>query len=264
MTGLAGTDNFIWGLNALTRTALFFLLLVRKDYKEFPAFFSYISADSLQSFILFVSYRKFGYASTSIISFRIAWGTQAVVLTVRALAVAEICRHLLGRYRGIWELAWRILFAIAGAVLLYASITARHEWFMFTPNLARSIELAIATGIVCLFLFARHYEIVPEPLISSLALGFLLISCLAVLNSTVLERFVHSYEVQWTVLNMLAFFASLLVWTWAFLQPRTAPVKGQTLFTDDLYKTIGPEVNVRLRQLNEQLSRFWKVDGDQN
>jgi hypothetical protein len=134
---------------------------------------------------------------------------------------------------------------------------------MFVPNLQRSIELAIATGIVGLFLFARYYEIAPESLLRSLALGFLLISCFWVLNATILERFVRAYIPLWRVLNILAVLASLLVWTWAFWQPRTALVKTQALSTDDLYKTVGPEVNVKLRELNEQLSRFWKVDGDQ-
>jgi hypothetical protein len=257
---MTGTDKLLWALNSLVQVTLVLLLLARKDYEEFPAFFSYISADLLHASIMFVIYIKYGFGSKPF--YWVGWGTQAIVLTARCLAVAEICRHLLGRYRGVWELIWRILFAVALAVLLYASLTARHEWFMFVPNLQRSIELAIATGIVGLFLFARYYEIVPEPLLRSLALGFLLISCFWVLNATVLERLVKRYIPLWTFLNVLAFFASLLVWTWAFLQPRTATVQQQALPTGELDPTLGPEINRKLRHLNEQLSRFWKMDGD--
>jgi len=239
---------------------LVLLLLARKDYKEFPAFFSYISADLLHASIMLVIYLKYGYDSGPF--YWVGWGTQTVVLTARGLAVVEICRHLLGRYRGVWELIWRVLFAVAFAVLLYASLAARHVWFMFFPNFGRSVELAIATGIVGLFLFARYYEIVPEPLLRSLAIGFFLISCSWVFNATILERLVQRYIPMWTFLNVLATFASLLVWTWAFRQPRLAPVE-QPLLTGEPYRTIGPEVNVKLRLLNEQLSRFWKVDGDQ-
>jgi hypothetical protein len=244
----------------LVEITLVLLLIARRDYREFPAFFSYISADLLQACIMLVIYLKYGFLSKPF--YWVGWGTQAVVLTARGLAVVEICRHLLGRYRGVWELIWRVLFAVAFAVVLYASLTARHEWFMFVPNFRRSIELAIATGIVGLFLFARYYEIVPEPLLRSLAIGFFLISCFWVLNATVLERLVQRYIPLWTFLNVLATFASLLVWTWAFRQPRVAVVE-RPLLTGEPYRTISPEVNLRLRHLNEQLSRFWKVDGDQ-
>lgn len=261
MNELAGIDKFIWGLTALAQLVLFVSLLVRKDHREFPAFFFYISTNLLQAVIAYVSYHIWPYGS--VIPYWIVWGSQAIVLATRAVAVTEICRHQLGRYRGIWELIWRVLFLCVGIILVYASIASRHDWYMLLPNLRRSIELAIATGIVGLFLFARYYEIVSEPLLRSLALGFLLISCFAVLNASILERLNNRYAPLWTILDVLSFFASLLIWTWALRQPRTATAQ-QTLSTGDLYKTLGPEVNVRLRLLNEQLSRFLKVEADRS
>jgi hypothetical protein len=44
-------------------------------------------------------YRRWGFSS--MLSWRIAWGMQGAVICARALAVAEVCRGVLGRYRGI-------------------------------------------------------------------------------------------------------------------------------------------------------------------
>jgi hypothetical protein len=54
-------------------------------------------------------------------------------------------------------------------------------------NLDRGLELAMATVIVLLFVFARYYEVGVEPAVRTMAIGFLLYSCFRVLNDTILE-----------------------------------------------------------------------------
>jgi hypothetical protein len=261
MLGIAEIDNYLWAASVVAELALLSSLIVRRDYREYPAFFTYILGAVLQAVILFATYRHWSYSS--LISWRIAWITQISLVVLRALVVTEICHHLLGRYRGVWALAWRILLTSAGIVLLYAIGASGHNTLLILTNLQRALELAIASTIVILFVFARYYEIVPDNAIRTLGLGFLLLSCFAVLNDTFLERFVDRYVPLWTLLDLLAFCGCVVIWGWALRQPRAEKVHEGPLLSPDVYAAFVPEVNLRLRSLNERLSSFWKVEAEQ-
>ncbi len=56
---------------------------------------------------------------------------------------------------------------------------------------------------------------------------------------------------------MAAFLGCLLLWSWAFRRraPQTA---ASPMFVDGtVYMSTVPEMNLRLRSLNEQLLQFW-------
>src|SRR5437879_9992142 len=110
------------------------LLTVRKNYRAYPAFTFYIAMNVTQAALLYSIYRRWGYSSVA--SWGVAWGSQAAMMFARALAVAELCKHSLSRYPGIWALAKRILLLCAGLVLLYSGLAARHEWKLALPVLS--------------------------------------------------------------------------------------------------------------------------------
>ena len=261
MSGLAGLSNTIWGITVAAECLLIGILILRGSFREYPMFLSYISVSLLQSLLLFLTYKVWGYSTYP--AWASAWGSQIIVLTFRALAVGEICYRLFQSYRGIWELIRRVLLVSAAIVLLYAAIVARHNWFAIMPNLQRSLDLAMATGLVGLFLFARYYQVQPTPALGALALGFLLFSSFGVLNATVLEGSRLSYGALWTLLQMVAFLASVLIWSRALWQPSVVAKGIPMLPSSDLYQVLAPEVNLKLRHLNGQLSRFWKVEAKQ-
>ncbi len=201
-------------VNAVMAAVLLVLLVVRRNYRACPAFFVYILVNFVLGFLVFFIYRRWAFISVT--AWRIGWGLQGIVICARALAVAELCRLLLARYRGIWALAWRLLLACAALVLLNSVIAASHSWTLAVPTADRGLELSIATVIVVLLLFARYYQLEASPLARSLAIGFCLYSCFSVLNDTILERLLYHYYLLWNLVGMLAFLLSLLVWTWAF------------------------------------------------
>ena len=133
-------DKALWGLTIFLNGGLLVLLLYRKNHLIFPFFFVYVLSNFLQGFVLFESYRIWGFGSP--VSSGIAWGTQGVVIFARALAVAEICHCLLAKYRGIWSLAWRILAFTATFVLLSSLAVARGSWQFAILNSDRGMELA--------------------------------------------------------------------------------------------------------------------------
>ena len=208
-----------------------------------------------QSFLLFVAIRGSGFSSLT--SYRIGWATQSVVMGARAFAVAEVCRHVLGRFRGVWLLARWILLVCGTAVLLYALLAANHQWRLLLNTAELGLELAAAAVIVMLLLFARYYDIAVTRPVRLLALGLCLYSCVSVLNDAILERWVSRYVSLWNALGMAAFLGGLLLWTWAFRHPAPQTATRPMFVDGTAYLNTIPETNWRLRSLNEQLMQFW-------
>jgi hypothetical protein len=152
----------------------------------------------------------------------------------------------------------------AGLVLLYSSLAARHQWQLALPSASRALELSIATVIVVLFLFVRYYDVRTGRVDRLLAIGFCLYSCFRAINDTIADRFLHVYAGLWSLLGMLAFLASLLLWTSALRRPQTEAVSEESLLPVGLYESTAPQINLRLRSLNERLSQFWKPEATRN
>ncbi len=252
----------MWAVNTGMGVALLLLLAVRKNYRVYPAFTFYIFVNIAVAASLFIVYRVWGFSS--IASWRFGWATQAVTICARAWAVTELCRHLLSRYPGIWALARRMLLACAGLVLLYSGLAVRHQWKLALPTADRGLELSIAATLVALLVFARYYEVKVNSTDRSLAVGFCLYSCFSVLNYTILERFLDNYVALWNFLGMLAFLASLLLWTWALRQPQAVAATEEVLLPAGVYQTVAPKINLRLRLLNERLGEIWKTEATRN
>ncbi len=252
-------ERMLWGLAVFLNAGLVFLLLYRKNHRVFPFFFVYALLNFLQSVIVFQVYRIWGFSSTT--SIRIAWSTHGLVDIARAVAVAEICHRILAKFLGIWGLARRLLLAAAAFISFYAWAVSRGSWPFALLNLDRGLELAMATVIVLLFVFVRYYEVGVEPAVRTVAIGFFLYSCFRVLNDTILEGWLHRYTTLWNLLGTLSFLASMLLWSWAFRRTQPATTFEPKRVPADLYRTLAPEINARLRELNEQLRHFGHAEG---
>lgn len=258
MSEIATLERVLWGFSFCLNFALVFLLLYRKNYRIYPCFLLYTMVNLFQSVVVFASLQLWRYHSTTL--FKIGWGTQGLVVTARALSVAEVCRHVLARYRGIWGLGWRLSVAVAALVLAYSWAVGKHSRLLFAVTADRSIELAIAAALLALLVFAHYYEVAIEPATRFLAIGFFLYSCFQVLNDTILERWLQKYVDFWNLLGTVTFLASMLVWGWALRvlqQPASPPPE---LLPGDHYRLLSPAINTRLKALDEQLGRFWRAE----
>lgn len=257
MSEIITLEKFLWGVVVFLKTALVVLLLYRKNNRIYPYFFAYALVTLSHDPFLLVCYQIWGFSSQTAVT--LAWSTQGLVIASRVLAVVEICRHVLGIYRGIWVMVWRSFLAVAGSVLLFSWVISRHQWQVSIINADRGIEFALAVVLVVFVLFARYYEIGMGPTDRSLAIGFVLFSCFSVLNNTLLERWLWDYATLWNLLGTLAFIATLLIWIWAFrkAQTKTAPVL--VMLPSGVYGMHVPQINLRLKLLNRQLESFWHV-----
>ncbi|MCU1241201.1 MAG: hypothetical protein JWO71_1927 [Candidatus Acidoferrum typicum] len=258
MNDLGLFTQSVWAVTAVVQALLLCLLLARKNVSSYPAFSAYIFMTLAQSGLLFMAIKGWGFSST--VAWRVGWATQCVVLGARAFAVAELCRHVLGRFLGVWTSARWILLGSGTAVLLYALIAASHQWRLVLNTAELGLELATAAVIVMLLLFARYYDVAVDPQLRLLALGLCLYSCASALNDAVLERWLDRYVTLWNVFGMAAFLACLLLWSWAFRKPAPQTVAAPLFSSGSVYLNIIPEMNSRLRSLNEQLIEFWRPE----
>lgn len=260
MSEIGTLERVLWGLSFSFNLALVFLLLYRKNYRIYPCFLLYTLLNLVQGVVLFASLERWSFRSATL--YEIAWGTQGMVILARALSVAEVCRHVLAKYRGIWGLGWRLSVAVAALVLAYSWAVGAHRWQLFVLTADRSIELAIAVAILALLVFARYYQVVVEPAARFLAIGFFLYSCFQVLNDTILERWLLSYATFWNLLGTVTFLASMVLWGWA-LRLEEQKIKSQPqLLPEDHYRLLSPAINARLKALDEQLGQFWRAEGE--
>ena len=238
MSEIAAFERVLWGLSFCLNFALVFLLLYRKNYRIYPYFLLYTVVNLFQGVVLFTSLRLWKYHSSAL--YKIGWGTQGLVVAARALSVAEVCRHVLAKYRGIWGLGWRLSLAVAALVLAYSWAVGAHSRRLFAVTADRSIELAIAAALLALLVFAHYYQVVIEPATRFLAIGFFLYSCF----------------------GTITFLASMLLWGWAL---RVIPQQASSppeLLPIDHYRLLSPAINARLKALDEQLGRFWGAEGE--
>jgi hypothetical protein len=258
MDGIGPFTEGLWAATAFVQLLLLCLLIARRNVSSYPAFSAYIFMTLAQSALLFVAIKGWGFSSS--VSWWIGWGTQFLVLGARAFAVAELCRHILGRFLGVWVLARWILLTCAALVLLCALLAANHQRALALTSTELGLELAVAAVIVMLLLFARYYEVIVAPPLRGLAIGLCVYSCISVLNDTILERWLSRYVSLWNVFGMASFFACLLLWSWAFRKPAPQTSAAPLLVDRSIYLNIIPDVNWRLRALNEQLIRFWHLE----
>jgi hypothetical protein len=251
-------EQVLWAANTAAGAFLLVLVAVRRNYRAIPAFSFYLLVNLVVVISTFMLYRWWGLSSPS--AWRVAWGMQALVICARALAVVEICRRVLSRYQGIWALAHRVLLVCAGLVLLYSGLAARHQWKLVMPSAQRGLELSMAAVIVVLLLFARYYEVQADPRDRSLAVGLCLYSCFCALNNTILERYLDQYVTIWNLLGMQAFLASQLLWTWALCKPQLEEVAEEELLPGGVYQSLEPQINLRLRSLNDHMYKIWRPE----
>ncbi|MBZ5526622.1 MAG: hypothetical protein LAN71_01795 [Acidobacteriia bacterium] len=238
--------------------AVLAVLLRSGNGRNYPFFTAYQASNLVQATILLLAYRKFGYVT--IAAFAVYWTTQGVVLVLRGLAVAELCRGVLGRFTGIWALAARVLLACASAIILYAVAVSDWHGDKAVTEASRGLELAIAGVVVSLFLFSRYYQVPFSRQNRALAAGFCLYSCAVVLHNTfgdfVSLRLFNFYNIG----MMLVFCLSLAIWGRALRIPIPAQAQLPPLLEDDSYQQLSPAINARLRILNDRLISAWKVE----
>jgi hypothetical protein len=122
------------------------------------------------------------------------------------------------------------------------------------------VTFAIAF-VVCL-LVVRHYSISIDPVYKILLGGFCFFSCGSFICDTLLKQlFLDNfprYSDVWNESELLIFFVVLMVWVVALRHPVTASAQTPLNPTGGAYEALAPQINSRLREMNDTLRKFFR------
>jgi hypothetical protein len=255
MAFLTSLGTATWALSVMLQVCLLGLLVYRRNFLRFPVFTAYIVAAILQSasYVYLYYYSHWAPAAVG----EAAWTVQALVTLMRVAAILELCHHVFLRYPGIRTMIFRVL-ALSVLVVATLAFAFGHRALSLKLLYAdRAVGLSVAAAIVLLFLFARYYHVEPREPLQSMSIGFFLYSCFVVLNDSILEVFISTYGPLWNFLGLLSFIASLLLWC-VVLRHAYEAWEPPELLPAAVYHDVSSEVNLRLKLLDERLSRFLK------
>jgi len=249
----------LWALSTLLTLALFCYILFGSKRSLFPLFAAYLGTNLLQTVLQLVVYQYYGTVAK--FPYGLIWGSQAVVVTARALSAAEFCRRVLGMYRGVWAVAWRILLFCGLLILTVAVYFGRDGMRLAVMTLDIGSEGFVATLAAGTFLFVRHYDVPMEWSEKLFGMGLTVYSGFKIVNDAIVTRYVHTYGNAWNEIAMVVFIGVVALWLAAVhvtvgaraLKPATKP-------DDSEYRTLIPVINERLWQLDQQLSSFWNAE----
>ena len=231
------------------------ILAVRHGlFRRLPVFTTYLFAVVLTEFIRLGLIAKIGFGSKTY--FWTYWLTQAVLIGLRGIVVAEICRKVLGHNIGIWHLCRIILCGVAGILFANAAVAAWHNQNHVTvliTILERDLELAILGTLIFAFMFTRYYMIRVDRLITLVSVGLLFYSAVQVANHEIISVFRAGFYPLYAQIVVNSFAISMLIWLAAVWKPVPAEAPATAMLGPQVYGQVMPEVNLRLRELNSRL-----------
>jgi hypothetical protein len=252
----------LWACSALAQLITLALLFSKDSFRRLPLFTAYTALNFSQVVYLVIVYSTFGILGKKPLD--LAWYSECVTLFAQGWATAEILKVTLRPYQGIWGLVWRALAGTSIVVVLLVALTTQGDWATAKWfELNRGYHLTFAAAVIACLLVVRYYSI-PVPRAYKMILGgFCFYSCTVILLNTVLQPLLEARysanEPVWESVTMLSFLAAEMVWVAALWRP--LPVEArQAPPSDSVYQQLSPEINKRLRELNEKLLRLWKME----
>jgi hypothetical protein len=252
-----------WACCALAQLSVLALLLSNGNFRKLPLFTAYAGLNLCQVAFLAVVYSIWGINSAT--TYKLAWYSECAALLAAALATTEILSVTLRQYQGIWGLVWRTLTLTSTLVVLLVALAARGHWATAKWfELNRGYHLTFAAAVIACLLVVRYYSIQVPAALKMILGGFCLYSCTEILINTVLQsllkRAFYAYQPIWQSSTTLSFIVVLIIWVAALWNPLPVEARSAAPSSDSIYKQLSPEINERLRELNEKLLRLWKLE----
>jgi hypothetical protein len=246
--------NARWIMAAVLEISVPVLALRHGLFRRLPIFTAYLISVVLVETIRVSLIPKLGFASRAY--FWCYWLTQAVLIGLRGMVVAEICCKVLGKNIGIWRLCRIILSAVAAILFANAAVAAWHNQNHVTvliTILERDLELAILGTLIFAFMFTRYYMIRVDRLITLVSAGLLFYSAVQVANHEIISVFTAGFYPLYAQIVVNSFAISMLIWLAAVWKPVPTEAPATAMLGAQAYAQVMPLMNLRLRELNSRL-----------
>jgi hypothetical protein len=253
----------LWACSALAQLIVFILLVSKGSFRKTPVFTVYIALNLCQVAYLVTLYSIPKLSDGTVREF--AWYSECVTLAAQALATTEILKITLRPYQGIWGLVWRSLTVTSTFVVALVALTTRGDWAnakWFELN--RGYHLTFAATVIACLLVVRYYSIQVPSAYKMILGGFCFYSCSEILLSNIVQTLLKTqyaaFQPIWQSLTMLPFIGVVTLWAVALRKPLPVDNRQAPTAPDSVYSRLSPEINERLREINEKLLRLWKME----
>jgi len=272
----------------LSLTSLLFQILlcgfvfVRKAHRILPLFVTFVYVVLASTICLFLTSQYFGFKSSLL--YYVFWAALFLFVASRSLAIAELCRYGLRKYRGIWALVWRALTALSMLLVAHAAISAWGQpngIAIYWTSFARDFALASLIIIAVLFLFLNYYGLALDDLPKLVALGICFTCAVDAIGNTILlnsfkgylfpwflesqkalwpsmEALVRRVDDVWSAVHLIAFMISIGIWCYALRKPLVQPTESPALLPAHIYGEMSPAINTHLATFNQRLAELLK------
>lgn len=238
---------------------VFAVALSRGLFRRLPVFSWYLFAVFASDALRFAIWFTLGFGSST--EFVVYWASQLLLMSMRAGVMYELCRRLLGRYRGVWALSRIVLVATAAALLLIAlaaNISSGTRLSNMFLTIERGFELAVLGVLVTAMAFCRYYRIPVARPVGLVGLGFSLYSAIAVISNTFTGHWFLAFVPFWREIHGDSFLLAELTWLIAVWRPLPADQPAPNLLDFQQYSDMTLTVNESLRELNARLEKILK------
>jgi hypothetical protein len=245
--------NLIRLAGSLFDAAVVVVALRHGLFRRLPLFTVYLASVAVADFLRLSALISAGFSSP--FYFWSYWLTHVPLLILRGLIVAEICRVTLSKHSGVWKMC-RVILGIVAVVLCSHAVVAawNNQYYIrtFITALGRGLELAILVTLVLALAFMRYYLIPIDRLIALVSAGLIFYSAVQVINNEFLFNW-QTFAPIYSAIVVNSFVISMLIWLVAVWRPIPAQAPAPVLLRPQAYGDMMPEMNLRLRHLNDRL-----------
>ena len=254
----------------------------RKAQRVLPLFATYVSVLLISSTCVFFVYLYFGITTPA--AYFSFWISAYFYAAAFGLAIAELCRHGLRNYSGIWALVWRVLAGLAAVLVIRAAIDAwgqPHGFAIFGATFLRDFAFGSIVILATLLLIRDYYGLVLDPVRRLIAVGMCFTCAVDAIGYTVFRNLLAGYLYPlfmtsqralwpalapydrrvadiWSTVHLTSFMISMGIWCYALRKPLPVASADPVFFPAAVYQKISPAVNERLALFNSRLMELLK------
>ena len=223
------------------------ILLRRKAHREFPFFFSYVSAS-----ILFGLLRAF-VANNYRLYFEIFWTTEAIYIVMALLALHEVFRKVFAAFyekRWFWLFFPIVVIAISMLAVIYrlgSPPREANQVISLIISLGMSVHLVQALLFVLFFVLVWFNGIGWREYPFGIVMGFAVIAIVSFSVQWARSEFGTKLNMAWTYAPPVAYIVAVILWLNTFLRPPEPEPQWRLKIT--------PE------QLQEEIRQYTKILG---
>jgi hypothetical protein len=253
----------LWACSVLAQLVLLLFLFLKGSFRKLPFFTGYVALNICQAGFVAAVYSIWGTNNPTTTT--LDWYSETLTLVAAALATTEVLKVTLEPYKGIWGLAWRSLAGVSATVVILVAMATHSTW----PGakwfeLERGYNLTFASAVIACLLLVRYYSIVVPAAYKMILGGFCFYACTDILINTILQALLKTqfyvYQPIWQSSRMLSFIAVQILWTAAVWKRLPVQARPTVPPSNSIHSRLSPEINERLRELNEALLRLWKLE----